>query len=225
MLLNNIKQDTPRLNLGKEQELIQNLIYKDKCNNIKKQLISKENRNNIKKQLTSEVSLTSEDFKYIFSFTMVYNSEDPTLYDKYPNLYYNKIKTVYTVNLLYDIDYNSYCITTSYLSRQITLTYIEIKYSNKYCTRSYDEEEIVETTFMDYTPYYDILYLDNNDFILSFLLCIFIQQKRYYPTYDYKYIMEDINDKKCMSSIIQIKNFLKEKFKEDKIIYNILSYL
>jgi hypothetical protein len=68
----------------------------------------------------------------------------------------------------------------------------------------------------------------NDDFIYSFSLFTFIQQEKriYYPKYDYKYITIDkYNNKNFMLSIIQIKDYLRDKLKEDFIINEIISYL
>lgn len=179
-------------------------------------------KNYIKLQNTSY-----KEKKILVSTTFKSITEDCELYNEMPDLYSNKIFTVCTVNLLFDFNNNCYYMTNSYLSRKINLHFIETHYRNISSVCEEEEEEEIIYSYIDNTPYYDSLYL-NDDFIFSFLLFIFIQQEKkiYYPKYDYKYIVQDkYNDRNFMLSIIKIKDHLIDNCKEDFVINEILSYL
>jgi len=170
-------------------------------------------------------NMSYKENQILVSSTFESIDEEYELYNEIPDLYYNKVFTLCTVNLLFDYNYNCYYMTNSYLSRKINLHFMETH--NKYSVSEDGEEKEIIYTYIDNTPYYDSLYL-NDDFIYSFLLFTFIQQekRKYYPKYDYKYITIDkYNNKNFMLSIIQIKDYLRDKLKEDFIINEIISYL
>jgi hypothetical protein len=176
----------------------------------------------------SYVKLQNMSYRKQILVSSTYKSvdEDNELFNDNPDLFRNKVVTMCTVNLLFDYNYNCYYMTNSYLSREITLYYMEICYPNEY-SRCGEEKE-VKYTYIDNTPYCDSLYL-NDDFLYSFLLFTFIQQERlsiHYLNYNYKSIVKYLyNDNKFMLSIIQIKDYIRDKVKEDFIINEIISYL